>query len=72
MDAALLLTFIPANLQSTEVGIAFHKNREIEEKNRRKSLYYRQKSGYLKQNNAKSRKSRKWGGSDAEYPEKPG
>ena len=54
-------TSIPANLQSTEVGIASHKNREIEGKKnreksvnyRQKSVYYRQKSGYLKQNNAK-------------------
>ena len=51
---------IPANLQSTEVGIASHKNWEIDGKNReksvnyrKKSVYYRQKSGYLKQNNAK-------------------
>ena len=29
-------TRIPANLQSTEVGIASHKNREIEEKKKKK------------------------------------
>ena len=52
---------IPANLQSTEVGIASHKNREVEGKKSvklrtlyiQKSVYYKQKSGYLKQNNAK-------------------